>query len=119
MRTLRAILLAGAGLLLGAATVFAHHSFSAEYDTDQPITLKGIVSKVSWKNPHVTFALSVKTSDGNVTNWEVEMGSPNLLLSQGWSVSSIRTGDEVNVAGFRARNGANVVSAKKVTLEAR
>ena len=117
MRTLQVVLLAGGWLLSGATTVWAHHSFSAEYDSDRPVTLKGIVSKLSWKNPHVTFVLSAKSGEGKVTNWEVEMGSPNLLLSQGWTVSSIRNGDEVTVEGFRARNGANIASAKKVTLE--
>ena len=118
MRTGRAVLLAGAGLLLAATTAWAHHSFSAEYDIDHPVTLKGKVSKVVWKNPHVTFVLEVKSTEGKVTNWDVEMGSPNLLLSQGWSVSSIRAGDEVTVDGHRARNGAYIVNAKKVTLDA-
>ena len=106
-------------LLLAAIPVVAHHSFSAEYETDHPVTLKGKVSKVSWKNPHVTFVLDVKSPDGKVANWDVEMGSPNLLLSQGWTVSSIRAGDEVTVEGFRARNGANIASARKVTVAAR
>ena len=118
MRTARGVLLAGAGLLLAATTVLAHHSFSAEYDTDMPISLKGKVSKVSWKNPHVTFVLNVNNADGKITNWEVEMGSPNLLLSQGWTVSSIRPGDQVTVDGYRARNGSNIASARKVTLAA-
>jgi hypothetical protein len=118
MRTVRAVLLVGAGLLLVPTSVLAHHSFSAEYNTDQPITLKGTVSKVSWKNPHVTFVLNVKNSSGKAANWDVEMGSPNLLLSQGWTVSSIRAGDEVTVDGYRARNGANIASARKVTLAA-
>jgi Family of unknown function (DUF6152) len=119
MRTVRAVLLAGAGLLLAATTALAHHSFSAEYDTDHPVTLRGKVSKVVWKNPHVTFVLDVKSTEGKVTSWEVEMGSPNLLLSQGWTVSSIRAGDEVTVDGYRARNGAYIANAKKVTLAAR
>ena len=119
MRAVRAILLAGAGLLGAATAAFAHHSFSAVYDTDQPVTLKGKVSHISWKNPHVTFVVEVRTSEGKVTSWEVEMGSPNLLLSQGWTVSSIRSGDQVIVDGYRARNGSNIASARKVTLAAR
>ena len=119
MRAARAVLLAGAGLLLAATTVLAHHSFSAEYDTDMPVSLKGKVSKVSWKNPHVTFVLNVNNSDGKIINWEVEMGSPNLLLSQGWTVSSIRSGDQVTVDGYRARNGSNLANARKVTIAAR
>src|SRR5579872_4541936 len=114
MRAARAFLLAGAGLLLSAAPVLAHHSFSAVYDTEMPVTLKGKVTKVSWKNPHVTFSMKVESPDGKASNWEVEMGSPNLLLSQGWSLTSIKTGDEVVVDGYRARNGATLASARKV-----
>ena len=116
MRAARALLLAGAGLLLTATPVLAHHSFSAEYDTEMPVMLKGKVTKVSWKNPHVTFSMNVVNPDGKTADWEVEMGSPNLLLSQGWTLTSIKTGDEVVVDGFRARNGAKIASARKVTV---
>jgi len=118
MRAARALLLAGAGLLWVATPALAHHSFSAEYDIEMPVTLKGKVTKVSWKNPHVMFEMNVTSRDGKTANWEVQMGSPNLLLSQGWSLTSIKTGDEVVVDGFRARNGANLASARKVTVEA-
>ena len=119
MRAARAALLAGAGLLLAATPVLAHHSFSAEYDTDMPVTLKGKVTKVSWKNPHVMVYVDVTSDKGKVANWEVELGSPNLLLSQGWTVSSLRSGDQVTVDGYRARNGSNVANARKVTIAAR
>ena len=119
MRAARHPFVAGAGLLLAAMPALAHHSFSAEYDTDQRITLKGTVTKVSWKNPHVTFLMDVKNENGQVANWEVEMGSPNLLLSQGWSLTSIKAGDEVTVDGYRARNHSNLASARKVTVAGR
>jgi uncharacterized protein DUF6152 len=118
MRAARVMILAGAGLFWVATLGFAHHSFSAEYDSDQPITLKGKVTKVSWKNPHVTFLLDVKDGDGAVTNWELELGSPNLLLSQGWTLTSVKVGDEVTAEGYRARNGAHIASIRKVTVDA-
>ncbi len=71
-------LIAGLGVLLAAAPLLAHHSFSAEYDSSKPVTLKGIVTKVDWMNPHVYFYLDVET-DGKVTNWGLEMGPPNML----------------------------------------
>lgn len=117
MRSARVFLLAGAALLL-AAPVLAHHSTNAEYDTGMPVTLKGKITKVSWKNPHVTFVMDVRNPDGKTANWQVEMGSPNLLLSQGWSLTSLKSGDEVVVDGYAARNHANLASARKVTLEA-
>lgn len=119
MRTARAIRVAVAGLLLGAMPALAHHSFKAEYDPDHLITLKGTVTEVSWKNPHVHIHIDVRNQDGKVTNWELELGSPNLLLSQGWTLDSLKAGDPVTVEGYPAKNGAKIVSARKVTLAAR
>jgi hypothetical protein len=118
MRAARAFFLAGAGLLWVATPASAHHSTNAEYATDMPVTLKGKVTKVSWKNPHVTFVMDVQNADGKTASWEVEMGSPNLLLSQGWSLTSLKSGDEVVVDGYRARNGAHMANARKVTVAA-
>jgi hypothetical protein len=117
MQATRAVGVAVVVLLLAAMPVLAHHSFKAEYDPDHPITLKGKVTDVTWKNPHVHFHMNVTGPDGKVTNWEMELGSPN-LLSQGWTLSSLRTGDEVTVEGYPAKNGAKIVNARKVTLAA-
>ena len=110
------VLKAAAGLLLAAMPTLAHHSFMAEYDESRLITLNGTVTKVYWKNPHVTFALDVKDGSGKATNWELELGSPNALLSQGWKVDSLKQGARVAVTGFGARNGAHLANAIKVVL---
>ena len=112
----RIVLKAGAGLLLAAAPILAHHSFMAEYDESRLITLSGTVTKVSWKNPHVTMNLDVKDESGNVTNWELELASPNGLLSQGWKVDSLRQGTHVVVSGFGARNGSHLANARKIVV---
>lgn len=118
MRAARAVRIAVTGLLLAAMPVLAHHSFKAEYDQDHPVTLKGTVTKVTWNNPHVLFHMDVKEEGGKVTNWELELGSPNLLLSQGWTLSSLRVGDAVTVEGYPAKNGSKIANARKVTLAA-
>ena len=110
-------LLATAGLLLAALPVLAHHSFKAEYDESQPITLKGTITKIIWNNPHVLMYLDVKDDKGKVANWEFELASPNGLLSQGWKVDSLKPGDQVSVTGFGARDGSNMANIRKVTLE--
>lgn len=119
MRTKRFVLLATAGLLLATLPAVAHHSFKAEYDETKPITLKGTITKVTWNNPHVLMFLDVKDDDGKVANWQLELASPNGLMSQGWKVDSLKPGDEVTVSGFRARDGSNLANIRKVTLEAR
>lgn len=118
MKAMRAVWVLGVGLLLAAVPVLAHHSFKAEYDTDQPITLKGVITKVNWKNPHVQLYMDVKEPSGETAKWELELSSPNGLLSQGWTPSSLKPGDQVIVEGYRARNGSNVANARKVTITA-
>ena len=119
MRTKRLVLLATAGLLLAALPVVAHHSFKAQYDESQLITLKGTITKVIWNNPHVLMYLDVKDENEKVAKWELELASPNGLMSQGWKVDSLKQGDQVSVSGFRARDGSNVANIRKVTLDPR
>jgi hypothetical protein len=117
MRTKRLTQLVIAGLLLAALPVLAHHSFKAEYDESKPIELKGTVTKVVWNNPHVLMYLNVKDDAGKMAKWQLELASPNGLMSQGWKVDSLKPGDQVSVNGFRARDGSNMANIRKVTLD--
>ncbi len=110
--------MATAGLLLAAMPVFAHHSFAAQYDETTLITLTGKVTRMTWKNPHVVLNLDVKGDDGQVANWQLEMGSPNGLMQQGWKLDSLKPGDQVTVSGYRARDGSKLVNARKVIIGA-
>ena len=73
-----------AAVLLAAAPAFAHHSFAAEYDGEKPITLKGVVTKVEWENPHMHFYLDETDDKGKVEEWKFEGFPPNMLVRQGW-----------------------------------
>jgi hypothetical protein len=119
MRTKRLVLLATAGLLMAALPVDAHHSFKAQYDETQQITLQGTVTKITWNNPHVVMYLDVKNDKGQAANWQLELASPNGLMSQGWKVDSLKRGDQVSVTGFRARDGSNTANIRKVTVQGR
>jgi hypothetical protein len=109
-------LAAGVALLVGAVPLVAHHSFAAEYDADKPVELKGVVTRVEWTNPHARFYLDVKDATGQVTNWNLELASPNVLVRSGWSRTSLRIGDDVTVSGAQAKDGAKMANARAVVL---
>jgi hypothetical protein len=103
-------------LALAAVPVFAHHSFAAEFDTKKPITLKGVVTKVEWMNPHAWFYIDVTDDNGKVEHWQCETGAPIELLRRGWRKNNLKVGDQVTVEAFRAKDATNTVSARVVTL---
>ena len=116
MRTGFAVCLAACGVILAAVPVVGHHSFAAEFDADKPINLRGSVTKVEWMNPHAYFYIDVTEPDGKVTNWALEMGSPNGLMREGWSRNTLKIGDIVTVEGSRAKDGRSKGNVRVVIL---
>jgi Family of unknown function (DUF6152) len=116
MRARLSVWLMGIALVVSAAPLLAHHSFAAEYDSTKPVTLKGTVTRVEWTNPHARFYVDVKEDSGAVTNWNLELASPNVLSRQGWTRNSLKFGDLITVEGSLAKDGAKMANAKTVTL---
>ncbi len=108
----------GLGLSVAAVSALAHHSFSAEFDANKPLKVTGTVTKLEWQNPHTWFYVDVKDDGGGVTNWGFELASPNLLLRNGWTRSSMKVGDVVTVEAYQAKNASNIANAHVVTLAA-
>ena len=108
-------LLAGAGLLLAAIPVLAHHSFAAEFDSTKPITLEGKFIKMDWVNPHSWIHISALNKEtGKMETWDVETGPPNTLYRNGWRKDAIKEGEPITVIGTLAKNGSNTVNARSV-----
>jgi Family of unknown function (DUF6152) len=103
-------------LMTAGVPVIAHHSFAAEYDSNQPVKVTGVVTKIEWTNPHIWFYVDVKNSDGSVTNWGFSGGPPGVLQRRGIPKTALKAGDVVVVEGFRARDGSSNASGGTVTF---
>jgi len=104
------------GLMAAAVPMLAHHSFSAEFDSSKPITLKGNVTKIDWLNPHIWIYLDVKDDAGKVAHWQCEGGPPNTLTRNGWTKNDLKSGDAVTINGTLAKDASNTCNASQVSL---
>ena len=101
---------------LAGAPLAAHHSFAAEFDATKAIRITGTLTKVEWTNPHIYFYLDAKDEQGNPVQWTCESGAPGALSRRGFKRGDLKLGDTIVVDGYRAKNGANLVDARRVTL---
>jgi DNA/RNA endonuclease YhcR with UshA esterase domain len=110
MRTILAI-----ALSLAVAPVAAHHSWTADYDARKPVSVKGVVTKVEWTNPHTHFYVDSKDESGTVTSWNFEMASTLALERSGWSRKTLQAGDAVTITGFGGRAVTTRAIAQTIT----
>ncbi|MDD2662173.1 MAG: DUF6152 family protein [Dechloromonas sp.] len=103
-------------LFASSPMVQAHHAFAAEFDGDQPVEIKGVVTKGKWVNPHSWLYVDVKDNGGAVTNWGFEFGSPYSLQEKGLTRDVLQPGAEVTIKGFRSKSGKPYAYAVTVTL---
>jgi hypothetical protein len=111
------LIISMAGLMIAAALpLMAHHSFAAEYDGNAKLTLKGTIAKIDWMNPHIWIYIDAKDDAGKTTRWQCEGGPPNSLTRNGWTKDAVKTGDEVLIDGFRAKDGTNTCNARSIKM---
>jgi len=115
MRTI-SFMTAAAAMLISALSLPAHHAFTAEFDTQKPVKLRGIVAKVEMVNPHSWIYVDVKNDDGSITQWMLEAGSPNVLIRRGFTKNSLPKGTEVIFEGFQAKDGSSRANGRDISL---
>ena len=102
-------------LFLTVAPVAAHHSWTADYDARKPVSVRGVVTKVEWTNPHTHFYIDSKDESGTVTSWNFEMASTLALERSGWSRKTLQAGDTVTITGFGGRAVTTRAIAQTIT----
>jgi hypothetical protein len=110
-------LVGGIGMLIAAVPGWAHHAFSAEFDSKRPLTLRGTVTEWEMVNPHSWIHIDVKGDDGKVVPWMVEAGSPNSLLRLGFTKNSLPAGTELVIEGYQAKDRTNLAVGKNITFK--
>jgi hypothetical protein len=92
-------------LLAAGNAALAHHSF-AVFDIEHPLELQGTVQQFRFSSPHTFIVLEVKGDDGTTTIWNLEGASPSIMVRNGWSSQSLKSGDQVKLSIDPLRSGA-------------
>ena len=118
MKKLVTFFLIVAGVSIAAAPLFAHHGRGGVYDMQNQKTLKGTVSQINWRNPHVVIYMDVKGEDGKVVTWSFENSGTTNLALVGYDKNTLKVGQEITAVCNPARNGTPVgIIVKFVTAD--
>jgi diaminopimelate epimerase len=109
------LVILGLSLATSVMPLSAHHSVESQYDVDRTLTIRGVVTKIEWTNPHARFWVDANNGDGTVSNWEMELPAPNALKYRNVRIDFVKQGDQVTVDLWRAKDGSRLAHALTVT----
>jgi len=104
------------GLLLLPSAASSHHAGAAIYDPTATTQIEGVVTRISWRNPHVHFGIRVTAENGAAEQWDVESNSISILSRMGITSDVLRAGERIRVAGWPARRSASAMFATNMLL---
>ena len=116
MRIRLAILTTMVLIAVCAAPLMAHHSVASEFDASKVMTIKGVITRLEWINPHAWIYMEVKTVDGKIESWRVELGAPNSLFRDGFRKELVNLTDTYTMEMWLARNGSKIGGGRVLTL---
>jgi hypothetical protein len=99
--------LAAIAALLSVGPLVAHHAVSAEFDAGRVVTLKGVVSRVDWVNPHIFVYFDAKDENGKVTTWRLQSAPPMFFKGSGLTKDKLLDGSEATVTAYPAKDGTD------------
>ncbi len=108
--------LAAVAMLLTSLPAAAHHSFAAEYDSHDLITLTGVITAVEWTNPHTYVHVNVKDAAGKVTDWALEGYPPNTLKRTGFARATVKEGDTITITAYKSKDGSHTGAGREITF---
>ena len=106
LHRLLGVALAVVAVLATSSVLSAHHSVAGQFDESKSVTLKGVISKVDWVNPHIYLYIDVKDGAETVT-WSLGTVPTAMARRAGLTKESIsgKVGEVVTIDCIPARDG--------------
>ena len=118
MKTKYLAVLLACGFAVLAVPVFAHHSFTAEFDIYKPVIVEGTITKLDWINPHIQIYLTAPGSDGKASDWQIESWGTLNMHHAGVSKDKLAIGTPVKIRAYHAKDGTkNFAYMRNITFK--
>ena len=99
--------------------LMAHHSTVVNFDSSREVTIAGVLTEVTWRNPHSRFRMNVSGEDGAMVEWLVEMGASNTLKRAGFPMETFAVGDRLTVTGWPGYRDRSMLLRETVLQDGR